>query len=88
MVNVGAMIGALLGGPLADRLGRKGAIMSSTLPWIASWFITGFAQQFGLLVSSRWYAVRISNYEGFHGNASVDACFCVFELALTLRNQL
>jgi MFS family permease len=37
LVNVGCMIGALLGGFLCDRIGRKGAILSSTIFFIPGW---------------------------------------------------
>jgi MFS family permease len=37
LVNVGAMAGALAGGPLSDRLGRRPAIASCAAVWIVAW---------------------------------------------------
>ena len=49
IVNVGAALGALVAAPLADGAGRKLAIASSALPFIAAWLLIGLDSSFALL---------------------------------------
>ena len=37
LVNIGAMGGALLGGPISDRLGRRFVIGLTGLTWLVAW---------------------------------------------------
>ncbi|KAL1523320.1 hypothetical protein AB1Y20_018266 [Prymnesium parvum] len=53
VVNVGCMIGALLGGQLCDLIGRKGTIMVSALPWLGSWVLQGLSGSFAPLLVGR-----------------------------------
>ena len=43
LVNVGAMLGAIAGGPLSDRLGRRPAIGSCALLWLVAWLWLAWA---------------------------------------------
>ena len=53
LVNVGCMIGALLAGPLTDRLGRRGSILLASLPWFGAWLWIGATQSFAGLIVAR-----------------------------------
>eukprot|EP00048_Salpingoeca_helianthica_P015893 m.229221 g.229221 ORF g.229221 m.229221 type:complete len:497 (+) comp17699_c0_seq1:1102-2592(+) len=53
IVNVGAMVGALSGGVIADALGRTWAIRISTLPFILGFLFIYFAESFALLIAGR-----------------------------------
>ena len=53
VVNIGAMIGALLAGPLADRAGRRLAIAASAVPWLLGWAAIGLASSFGGMLAGR-----------------------------------
>ncbi|MGZ5870719.1 MAG: MFS transporter [Bradyrhizobium sp.] len=50
----GLMIGALLLGPLADRVGRKKIIILSTLAFGIGALVTAFAQDVGVLIAIRF----------------------------------
>ena len=52
-VNVGCMVGALLGGVLVDKLGRKRSIMAAALPFIGGWAWTATSKQFEFLLIAR-----------------------------------
>lgn len=43
LVNVGAMVGALAGGPLSDRLGRRPAIGTCAVLWMMAWMLLSMA---------------------------------------------
>ncbi|XP_068206136.1 facilitated trehalose transporter Tret1-like [Palaemon carinicauda] len=51
--NIGAFIGGPLGGLLINAIGRKGAMFSTFVGFLASWLLTIFAQNFAMLISSR-----------------------------------
>jgi SP family facilitated glucose transporter-like MFS transporter 8 len=75
LVNVGCMIGALLGGYLADKIGRKGAILSSTIFFIPGWIGVATLQSATLL-----YVFRILTGIGV-GIASVSVPTYIAETA-------
>ena len=41
LANIGAMVGALLAGPLSDGVGRKSAIAICAVLWVVGWFSLG-----------------------------------------------
>ncbi|KAG7159798.1 Facilitated trehalose transporter Tret1-like 19 [Homarus americanus] len=51
--NLGALIGGLLGGMCVNTLGRRGTMLASVLPFLGSWMIIAFAQNFAMLVCGR-----------------------------------
>jgi len=53
IVNVGAMIGALIAAPLADSAGRKLAIATSAVPFIAAWLLIGLTDVFAAILVGR-----------------------------------
>ena len=53
IVNVGAALGALVAAPLADGAGRKLAIASSALPFIAAWLLIGLDSSFAAILAGR-----------------------------------
>lgn len=52
-VNIGAVGGAVIGGPLADRLGRKLALVASAVPLLVGWILQGVASGFTELITGR-----------------------------------
>lgn len=42
-------IGALLSGPLSDRIGRRKTLLMLTIPLTITWIVLGFAQSFSLI---------------------------------------
>mmetsp|Transcript_15470 Transcript_15470/g.27130 ORF Transcript_15470/g.27130 Transcript_15470/m.27130 type:complete len:487 (+) Transcript_15470:39-1499(+) len=46
LINIGALIGALCGGPLSDRIGRKGAILCQAPIYALTWFGTAIFSSF------------------------------------------
>lgn len=42
-------IGALLSGPLSDRIGRRKTLLMLTIPLTITWIVLGFAQSFTLI---------------------------------------
>ncbi|KAK8733783.1 hypothetical protein OTU49_006478 [Cherax quadricarinatus] len=52
-VNVGALVGGLLGGVCINMMGRKWTMVVSVFPFLASWALIGFAQNFAMLISGR-----------------------------------
>lgn len=42
-------IGALLSGPLSDRIGRRKTLLLLTIPLTITWIVLGFAQSFPLI---------------------------------------
>lgn len=56
IVNFGALAGALLGGPLSQRIGRKRAVLLQAPFNAIVWTATSFAHGFGLLILTRFFA--------------------------------
>ncbi|XP_045595886.1 facilitated trehalose transporter Tret1 [Procambarus clarkii] len=52
-VNIGALVGGPVGGLCINLLGRRGAMLASVPPFLASWALIAFAQNFAMLVSGR-----------------------------------
>ena len=53
IVNVGAMLGALVAGPLADSIGRRLTIAAAALPWILAWSAIAFGRTFAEVLADR-----------------------------------
>ncbi|KAL3685403.1 hypothetical protein R1sor_003425 [Riccia sorocarpa] len=53
LVNVGAMLGAILSGKVADYCGRKGALVVAAIPHLLGWILTVFAQNVVMLYTAR-----------------------------------
>lgn len=53
IVNVGAMAGAVSGGRIADRMGRKKSLMVASVFYIAGWTMIAFSNEFLLLCTGR-----------------------------------
>lgn len=51
--NIGAMIGALMGGFLTSKLGRRGAVMFSALPYIVGWAWMALANHVWMFICTR-----------------------------------
>eukprot|EP00053_Salpingoeca_punica_P008839 m.78958 g.78958 ORF g.78958 m.78958 type:complete len:528 (-) comp14770_c0_seq2:332-1915(-) len=56
IVNVGAMIGAILGGYLTDKIGRRGAIQVACLPFICGFLLVEFGKSAGMLIFGRVFS--------------------------------
>lgn len=54
LVNVGAMVGAVAGGSLANAGGRRFAIVTCAVLWIVSWFATATASSVALILFARF----------------------------------
>lgn len=52
-MNIGAVAGAAVGGPLADRLGRKLSMVASTVPLLVGWMMQGMASSMTELLVGR-----------------------------------
>jgi MFS family permease len=54
LVNVGAMMGALIGGSLSERFGRKMAIASCGCLWLVSWLWLSTTGALASIMLARW----------------------------------
>ncbi|CAM6093745.1 unnamed protein product [Calypogeia fissa] len=54
LVNLGAMLGAVFSGKVADFAGRKGALIIASIPHIIGWVLTVFAQSTHVLYIARF----------------------------------
>eukprot|EP00898_Chlorokybus_atmophyticus_P006555 jgi/Chlat1/6900/Chrsp52S06583 len=53
LVNIGAVIGASIGGHIADGLGRKAALTAAGMPFVVGWLMISLAAHKGLLFIGR-----------------------------------
>eukprot|EP00931_Biecheleriopsis_adriatica_P030203 TRINITY_DN17822_c0_g1_i2.p1 TRINITY_DN17822_c0_g1~~TRINITY_DN17822_c0_g1_i2.p1 ORF type:complete len:541 (-),score=93.34 TRINITY_DN17822_c0_g1_i2:50-1528(-) len=54
IVNIGALIGALCGGPVSERIGRRGAILVQPPIYVLTWFGLGISSSFFPLLFFRF----------------------------------
>ena len=54
VINIGAMLGAILGGWACDRLGRKGTITLAALPFALSWACIAYYADIIVLLAARF----------------------------------
>ncbi|CAJ1359533.1 unnamed protein product [Effrenium voratum] len=55
IVNIGALLGALCGGPLSQRVGRKGSILLMAPLFVLVWALTSVASSFTPLLLARFF---------------------------------
>lgn len=55
MINIGAMIGAVGGGPAINILGRRGTMLATGVPFLLGWILIGAATNVAMLVSGRFF---------------------------------
>uniref|UniRef100_A0A0P4VWY6 Major facilitator superfamily (MFS) profile domain-containing protein n=1 Tax=Scylla olivacea TaxID=85551 RepID=A0A0P4VWY6_SCYOL len=53
IMNVGALVGGPVGGLCLNKLGRRGTMLASVVPFISGWLIITFAQNFAMLLVGR-----------------------------------
>lgn len=56
VVNIGCLLGALLGAPLSEGLGRKMTIVALGPLFAFSWLVIGLSSSYGLLLAARFGA--------------------------------
>lgn len=64
IVNIGCLLGALMGSPMMEILGRKPAILILSPMFVVSWLFTGLLSSYGALIACRFLcglAVGISS---------------------------
>ncbi|XP_012234490.1 facilitated trehalose transporter Tret1 [Linepithema humile] len=54
LLALGAMLGALVSGPMADKLGRKKSLLSLAVPFLLSWVIIIFSSKLWLIYVARF----------------------------------
>ncbi|XP_029669723.1 facilitated trehalose transporter Tret1-like [Formica exsecta] len=54
LLALGAMLGAILSGPMADKIGRKKSLLLLTAPFLLSWVIIIFASELWLINVARF----------------------------------
>ena len=54
LVTIGAMLGGPIGGYLIEALGRKGAIMGASVPFLVGWMLIAFANRVSMLYIGRF----------------------------------
>ncbi len=55
VVNFGALVGCLLGGFLVERVGRRGSLLCTTIPFCLGWGLIGVPSEVGLLFLGRFF---------------------------------
>lgn len=53
LVNIGCMAGALLGGQLCDKIGRKKAILAACIPFAGGWALIAIVKSFVMILVAR-----------------------------------
>lgn len=53
LVNIGCMVGAILGGQLCDKMGRKKAILIACLPFAGGWAWIAVSKSFPQIIIAR-----------------------------------
>ncbi|XP_068706504.1 solute carrier family 2, facilitated glucose transporter member 8-like isoform X1 [Montipora foliosa] len=56
LLNIGAMIGGILGGYVIDLVGRKCALMLTAVPFTAGWLMIGLGNSAALLNAGRFFS--------------------------------
>ncbi|CAE7510065.1 Tret1 [Symbiodinium natans] len=53
IINIGALVGALCGGPLSQQIGRKGAMLFMAPLFALTWYVTSIGTGFAVLMTAR-----------------------------------
>ena len=56
LLNIGAMIGGILGGYVIDLVGRRFALMLTAVPFTAGWLMIGLGNSAALLNAGRFFS--------------------------------
>ena len=54
LLTIGALLGGPIGGYLIEALGRKGAIMGASVPFLVGWMLIAFANRVSMLYIGRF----------------------------------
>lgn len=52
-MNLGALAGGPIGGVCLNKLGRRGTMLTSVVPFVGGWLFIAFAQNFAMLMTGR-----------------------------------
>ncbi|ROT83225.1 hypothetical protein C7M84_023587 [Penaeus vannamei] len=52
-MNLGALAGGPIGGVCLNKLGRRGTMLTSVVPFVGGWLLIAFAQNFAMLMTGR-----------------------------------